>query len=147
MSGDLNSASNFGIGSDMFHSASKPVPHGAITSRVSVVQEENADSDGDSGSTSSSRSLVVAMASATLADSSWNCSPSYAPQYLSTIGEYIPHPKQKPDEHGTGSVTDMGADQESHTWVSEKYENSMRTDHVFDRFNERAGQEPQQCVR
>ena len=144
MSGHTNSASNFGIGSDMFHSASQPVPYGAITSRVSAVQEENADSDGDSGSTSSSRSLVVALASATLTDPSWDCSPTYTPQYLSTIGEYIAHSKQKPV---TSSVTDIGADQESHTWVSEKYENSMRTDHVFDRFNERAGQEPQQCVR
>jgi len=144
MSGDLHSASNFGIGSDMFHSASQPVPHGAITSRVSPAQEENADSDGDSGSTSSSRSLVVALASATLTDSPWNCSPSYSPQYLSTIGEYILPSKH---EHATGTVTDIGTDQESHTWQSEKYQNSMRTDHVFDRFNERASQEPQQCVR
>jgi pre-rRNA-processing protein TSR4 len=147
MSGDMNVASSFGIGSDMFHSVSQPVPHGAITSQVSASEEGNADSDSDSASTSSSRSLVVALASATLADSLWNLSPSYAPQYLSTISEYIPRPKNTLDERAAGDVTDIGADQESHAWTSEKYENSLRTDHVFDRFNERASHEPQQCVR
>lgn len=151
MSSHKNSVSNFGIGSDVFHSVSQPVSQGAITSQVLSSEEENADGDGDSASTSSSRSssrsLVMALASATLTDSLWNTAPTYAPQYLSTIGEYIPHLKQKPDEHTTGAVTDIEADQESHTWVSEKYENSMHTDHVFDRFNERTTHEPQQCVR
>ncbi|KAI9440483.1 programmed cell death protein 2 [Lactarius indigo] len=145
MSGDINNASNLGIGSDMFDSMAQPGPPGAITSQVSgSEEEENADSDGDSASTSSS--LVLALASATLADSSWDLSPSYAPQYLSTISEYIPYPKKPPDEHAVGAADDVGADEESHTWSSEKYENSMRTDHVFDRFNERATHEPQQCT-
>lgn len=150
MSGDMNTASSFGIGSGMFHSVSQPVPHGAITSQVSASEEGNADSDSDSASSTSSRSsrsLVVALASATLTDSLWNLSPSYTPQYLSTISEYIPRPKNTLDERATGGVTDIGADQESHAWTSEKYENSLRTDHVFDRFNERASHEPQQCVR
>lgn len=148
MSGDMNTASSFGIGSDIFHSVSQPVPHGAITSQVSASEEGNADSDSDSASsTSSSRSLVVALASATLTDSLWNSSPSYAPQYLSTISEYIPRLKNTQAEHATGGVSDTRADQESHAWTSEKYENSLRTDHVFDRFNERASHEPQQCVR
>ncbi|KAF8271612.1 programmed cell death protein 2 [Lactarius quietus] len=147
MSGDMNSTSNFGIGTDIFQSVAQLVPHGAITSQVLASEEGDTDSDGDSASTSSSRSLVVALASATLTDSLWSSSPSYTPQYLSTISESIPRPKTTPDEHATGGVTDVGADQESHTWVSEKYENSLRTDHVFDRFNERATHEPQQCVR
>jgi pre-rRNA-processing protein TSR4 len=147
MSGDMTTASSFGIGSDIFHSVSQPDSHGAITLQVSASEEGNADSDGDSASTSSSRSVVVALASTALTDSLWKLSPSYAPQYLSTISEYIPRPKNTPAEHATGGVTDIGGDQESHTWTSEKYENSLRTDHVFDRFNERASHEPQQCVR
>ncbi|KAI9464561.1 programmed cell death protein 2 [Lactarius psammicola] len=148
MSGDINNKSNFGIGSDVFDSVAQPGPPGAITSQVSGSEEENADSDGETASTSSSKSLVVALASATLTDSSWTSSPLYAPQYLSTISEYIPCPKKIPDQHTAGAVADVRADQqESHTWSSEKYENSMRTDHVFDRFNERATHEPQQCVR
>ncbi|SRR6266702_1056158 len=145
MSGEINNASNFGIGSDVFDSVAQPGPPGAITSQVSGPDEENADSDSDAASTSSSNSLVVALASATLTDSSWTFSPSYAPQYLSTVSEYIAYPKKTPNDHATGA--DDGAHQESHTWSSEKYENSMHTDHVFDRFNERATHEPQQCVR
>ncbi|KAH9072183.1 programmed cell death protein 2, partial [Lactarius deliciosus] len=144
MSGNINNASNSGIGSDMFDSMAQPGPPGAITSHVSASEEEeNADSDGDSASTSSS--LVLALASAALTDSSWDLSPFYAPQYLSTVSEYIPYPKKAPDEHAVGAAPDVGAGQESHTWSSEKYENSMRTDHVFDRFNGRVIHEPQQC--
>jgi len=143
MSGEINSATSFGIGSDVFHSLAQPGPPGAITPQVSACEEDSVDSDGDAASTTSSRSLVTALASATLTDS-WNLSPSYSPQYISTVGEYIPSPKKSPDERATGAIAD---EQESHAWVSEKYENSMRTDHVFDRFNERAAHEPQQCVR
>ncbi|KAH9036316.1 programmed cell death protein 2 [Lactarius pseudohatsudake] len=146
MSGNINNAANSGIGSDMFDSMAQPGPPGAITSHVSASEEEeNADSDGDSASTSSS--LVLALASATLTDSSWDLSPLYAPQYLSTISEYIPYPKKAPDEHAVGAAPDVGAGQESQTWTSEKYENSMHTDHVFDGFNGRVTHEPQQCVR
>lgn len=143
MSGDINSTTNFGIGSDVFHSIAQPGPSGAITPQVSASEEDNTDSDGDAASTSSSISLVTALASATLTDS-WSISPSYSPQYLSTVSEYIPFPQKSPHEHATSATAD---DQENRAWVSEKYENSMRTDHVFDRFNERASHEPQQCVR
>jgi len=147
MSGEMTSATNFGMGSDVFYSFAPPGPSGAITSQVSGSEEDHADSDGDTASTSSSKSLVVALASATLTGTSWDLSPTYAPQYLSTVGEYIPRPKQTPDKDASGTVTDIGADQECHTWTSEKYENSIRTDHVFSRFNERAALESQQCVR
>jgi hypothetical protein len=83
----------------------------------------------------------------TLADSSWLAAPSYPPQYLSTANEYIPPQNNAPDELTAGIVDDDRATQEAHPWASEKYESSMHTDHLFDKFNERAAHEPQQCVR
>ena len=138
-----------GLGSEMFISASSLTSSGTIMppQGTAHAEEDIENDDGDNTSTSSSvSSVVVALATATLADSSWQLSPSYPPQYLSTISEYLPSPKQPPTM-STGAVADDGDTQKGHPWATEKYENSMRTDHIFDRFVERAGHEPQQCVR
>jgi len=73
--------------------------------------------------------------------------PLYPPQYLSTAGEFIPPSNKAPHERAAVIGDDNGPSQEGHPWTTEKYENSMRTDHVFDRFNERTAHESQQCVR
>jgi pre-rRNA-processing protein TSR4 len=123
-------------------------PGGTITSQGLERDEESTDSDDECASTSSSASsVVVALASATLADSMWQSAPSYSPQYLSTIGEYIPPSKKAPDELTAGIIDPHGFNQEGHPLASERYENSMHTDRLFDRFNERVTHEPQQCVR
>jgi pre-rRNA-processing protein TSR4 len=133
-----------GLGFDMFKSVLPLDSGGTITPQASVP-DESIGSDDDSASTSSAASVIVALASVTLVDSLWQSAPSYPPQYLSTANEYIP-PPSKIHEPTTGIIDDNEV-QEGHAWGSEKYEKSMRTDHVFDRFNERSAHEPQQCVR
>jgi len=142
-------APHAGLGSEMFISASS-LASGTITppQGTAHTEEDIENDDGDNASTSSSvSSVVVALATATLTDSSWQFPPSYPPQYLSTISEYLPPPKQPPTMSTAGAAVDDGDTQKGHPWATEKYENSMRTDHVFDRFVERAAHEPQQCVR
>ncbi|KAF8498705.1 programmed cell death protein 2 [Russula emetica] len=147
MSTDVAKMSHSGLGSDMFNSVLPLDSGGTITSQGSVP-DESIGSDDDSASTSSVASAIVAFASVTLVDTLWQSAPSYPPQYLSTANEYIPPPnKEAPDEPTAGIVDDDGVTQEGHAWASEKYEKSMHTDHVFDRFNERTSHEPQQCVR
>jgi hypothetical protein len=138
-----------GLGTDVFNSVTPLDPGAEVTFQGSVRDEENVDHDDDSASTSSSvSSVVVALASATLADSSWLSAPLYPPQYLSTVDEYIPPSNIAPDEPTTRhDDDDDGFNQEGHPWASEQYENSVHTDHIFDRFNERAAHQPQQCVR
>ena len=135
-----------GLGTDVFNTVTPLGSGGAITSQGSARDEESTDVDDDKASTSSSTSsVVVALASATLADSLWQSAPSYPPQYLSTVGEHIP-PSNKALVEPT-TVDDDGVNQEGHPWASDAFENSLNTDHIFDRFNERAAYEPQQCVR
>jgi len=137
-----------GLGTDVFNSVTPLDPGAEVTFQGSVRDQENVDHDDDSASTSSSvSSVVVALASATVADSSWLSAPLYLPQYLSTVDEYIPPSNKAPDEPTTGHDDDDGFNQEGHPWASEQYENSVPTDHIFDRFNERAAHQPQQCVR
>jgi len=133
----------------MFNSIASPASGGTITSQGSACDEESTDIDDDenASTSSSASSVIVVLAAATLAYSLWQSAPSYPPQYLSTTGEYIPPSKKAPDELTAGIVDSDGFNQEGHPWASERYENSMHTDHLFDRFNERAAHEPQQCVR
>jgi pre-rRNA-processing protein TSR4 len=145
MSTDVAKMPHSGLGSDIFNSVLPLDSGGTITSQDSVP-DESIGSDDDSASTSSVASAIVALASVTLVDSLWQTAPSYPPQYLSTANEYLP-PPNKTHERTAGIVDDNGVQEEGHTWGSEKYEKSMRTDHVFDRFNERSAHEPQQCVR
>jgi pre-rRNA-processing protein TSR4 len=144
----MDSAPHLGLGSDMFDSISPLRSVDTMLPQGTACDEESIDNDdGDNSSTSSLvSSVVAALGSATLADSAWQFAPSYPPQYLSTIGEYLSHPKSGPAERTAGAVAD-GDDQESHPWATEKYENSMHTDHIFDGFSERTAHEPQQCVR
>jgi len=137
-----------GLGTDVFNSIAPPDPGSMITSRSPTRDEEDTESDDENASTSSSASsVVVALASATLVDSLWQSAPYYPPQYLSTISEPM-HPSSKaPDGLTTGDADADGLNPEGHSWASEKYENSMHIDQLFDRFNERAALEPQQCVR
>ena len=146
MSTDVAKMPNSGLGSDMFNSVLPLDPAGTITSQGSVP-DESIGSDDDSASTSSVASAIVALASVKLVDSLWQSAPSYPPLYLSTANEYIPPPNRARDERTSGIIDDNGVTQDGHAWAPEKYENSMRTDHVFDRFNERTAHEPQQCVR
>jgi pre-rRNA-processing protein TSR4 len=143
MSTDVDKMPLSGLGSDMFNSVLPLDSGGTITSQ-DLVPDESTGSDDDSASTSSASSVIAALASVTL-DSLWHSAPSYPPQYLSTANEYIP-PPSKAHEPTAGIIDDNGVTEEGHAWGSEKYENS-RTDHVFDRFNERTAHEPQQCVR
>ncbi|KAI9511530.1 programmed cell death protein 2 [Russula earlei] len=136
------------LGSDVFNSVTPLGSDDAITSQDSMHDEDSTQSDDDNVSSSSSASsVVVALACATLADSSWQSAPSYRPQYLSTAGEYLPPSNKTPEDPTAGIVDDGAFNQEGRSWAAEKYENSMHTDHVFDRFNERTAHEPQQCVR
>jgi len=146
MSTDVANMPHSGLGSDMFNSG-LPLDSGGIITSQGSVPDESAGSDDDNASTSSVSSAIVALASVTLVDSLWQSSPSYHPQYLSTANEYIPPPKKASDEPTAEIIDDNGVTQEGHAWASEKYENSIHTDHVFDRFNERTSHEPQQCVR
>jgi pre-rRNA-processing protein TSR4 len=130
----------------MFNSGLPLDASGTITSQGSVP-DECISSDDDSASSSSAASAIVALASLTLVDSLWESAPSYLSQYLSTTNEYISPPIKAQDKHTAGVIDDSGVTQEGHAWASEKYENSMHTDHIFDRFNERTAHEPQQCVR
>jgi len=144
----MATAPHSGLGLDVFNKTSPLGSDDVITSQDSMVDQGHTESDDDGASTSSSASsVVVALASATLEDSLWRSAPTYSPQYLSTVGEFIPPSNKAPHERAAVIGDDSGPSQEGHPWTTEKYENSMRTDHVFDRFNERTAHESQQCVR
>lgn len=147
MSSEVSRVPYSGLGSDIFNSVAPLNPGGTIMSQGSVPDEESTGSDDDSVSSSSASPVIMALATVTLDDSLWQSAPSYPPQYLSTASEYIPPPKKPSDELTAGAVDDDRDTQEGHSWASEKYENSLHTDHLFDKFNERAAHEPQQCVR
>ena len=144
----MATAPHAGLGTDIFNSIVPPDSGSTITSHGPARDEESTESDDEHASSSSSASsVVVALVSATLVDSLWQSAPSYPPQYLSTISEPI-HPSSKaPDGPIAGDFDAEGLNPEGHAGASEKYENSMHMDHLFDRFNERAAREPQQCVR
>ncbi len=146
MSTDVAKMPHTGLGSDMFNSVLTLDSDGTITSQ-GPVPDESIDSDVDSASTSSVSSAIVALASVTLVDSLWQSAPSYPPQYLSSANEYIPPQNIASDEPAARLIDDNGVTQEGHPWISEKYENTIHTDHIFDKFNERTAHEPQQCVR
>lgn len=137
----------FGLGSQVFC-------YDSTTTPLSVAEEPEAGSDGESeGSacSTSDESLITAMAATSLETSPWITAPSYPPLYLSTVSEYLPPPKTKlstnayiqdpaDDYHGKD-------DGKPASWAPEKYENSLETDHVFDRFTKRVDYEGEQCVR
>ncbi|VDB88595.1 unnamed protein product [Peniophora sp. CBMAI 1063] len=149
MGGAAAASSPFGggLGAQLFGDApEESVPASAPVDATpnELVEDDGAASDAES--TSSASSLVVALASTTLDDSPWTDAPAYAPQYLSTMSEYITPPKEK---KAAKANEDALADEQDAkgTWTAEKYENSLDTDRVFDRFNARVAAEAEQCVR
>ncbi|TFK39378.1 programmed cell death protein 2 [Crucibulum laeve] len=142
----------FGLGAHVFGESSP-----ALTpASVNVPQaehdddDEGDDSDAESDSGSSEKSLLIAMASTTIAESPWKAAPSYPPLYLSTASEYLPpQPKAKlpPGVQVIDPSDDDGKSGKDISWAVEPYENSLDMDYVFERFTKRVGYEGEQCVR
>jgi len=110
-------------------------------SNVSDSEDENEESDDDADSEASS--LVTALTRTVISDSPWQSAPAYKPVYLSTVSEYLPpQPKQKLSSASQGDMDDATG-----AWMSEKYENSMYVDPIFERFTRRVAAEGEQCVR
>jgi hypothetical protein len=132
----------FGLGSELFgDSSGVPSPHSEDPADDSNTNDEYEDDDA-----SSTSSIVVALASTTLSDSQWITSPAYSPIYLSTTSEeYL-----EPEVEGTDNLSAITLDDSQDNrdgWASEKYENSLEIDHVFDGFSRRVAAEAHQCVR
>ena len=131
-------AAQHGLGSAIFGSTKTP----------NNDQGELVDDDGsDSESAPSTESIVEAFASSTISESLWLSAPSYSPQYLSTISEYLPPPKNVKGPSLPNEPYDGKEVKGSDSWPAEKYENSMKTDPIFDKFNQRVASEADQCVR
>lgn len=137
-----------GLGAQLFGGAPEASAPGPTPEEPVPPQGEDEDDGGvsDAESSSSATSLVVALASTTLDDSPWTNAPAYAPQYLSTVSEYITPQKEKKAAKATEDALTDEQDVKG-AWTAEKYENSLDTDRVFDRFNERVAAEAEQCVR
>ncbi|KAJ8522708.1 hypothetical protein ONZ45_g710 [Pleurotus djamor] len=141
-------ANPFGFGDQIF--GNPPVK--SVPDSASQPEEEEEESDVESDtSDASEESLLTALASTTLEDSSWLSAPSYLPLYLSTTSEYLPPPPKPKLPSGVlvedGSSPPRGSKGKDEPWTSESYENSLDIDQVFDRFNKRVSYEAQQCVR
>ncbi|PBK72937.1 hypothetical protein ARMSODRAFT_1015759 [Armillaria solidipes] len=145
MSAASTAPNPFGLGSHIFGEATL-----AKQETPSEQDDESADEDGESddGSSSSEQSLLTAMTSATLEDSPWRQTLSYPPQYLKTFSEYIT-PEPKPKIPSGAQIIDDDDDPKGGKDIgwSEKYENSLDVDHVFERFSNRVKHEPEQCIR
>lgn len=102
-------------------------------------EEDENDSDTDS----SESSLITALASTALSESTWKSAPSYPPLYLSTLTEYLP-PQGIPKLPKGLKVEGL---REDVTWTKEKYENSLELDQIFERFTKRVAVEAKQCIR
>lgn len=104
---------------------------------------ENEEYESDEGDSDAS-SLLTAMTRTVISESPWRSAPAYEPVYLSTVSEYLP-PQSKQKLSSGAQVLD--ADDAKGQWMSEKYENSMYVDPVFERFTRRVAAEGKQCVR
>jgi pre-rRNA-processing protein TSR4 len=114
----------------------------APTEELSIEDEEEVVSVDE-------EELVTAIAAATLEDSQWLKTPVYKALYLSTCSEYLP-PASKSKLPSGVKVEDQderSGGKDSGGFAPEGYENSLDTDHVFDRFSSRVAHEPEQCVR
>jgi pre-rRNA-processing protein TSR4 len=133
--------SPFGLGSQIFLDGTP------ILDRL--LNEDSSDNESDLSCSSDDTSLITAIASAAFAESEWDSAPFYSALYLSTASEYLPPaPKvklppgaqiQDPEDDATGN--------KDSSWTFEAYENSLKIDHVFERFTERVGHESKQCIR
>ncbi|KAF7430584.1 hypothetical protein PC9H_006292 [Pleurotus ostreatus] len=135
----------FGLGDQLFGGAPTP----SVPSTPEKGDESDESDEESDASESSDESLLTALASTTLEDSPWSSAPAYPPLYLSTLSEYIPPPPKAKLPSGV-QVDDEppeGKKGKGDSFSSEAYENSLDTDHVFDRFNKRVGYEGSQCIR
>lgn len=114
----------------------------AAPSSAADDESESEDEDG----TETEDELVTAMASSTLDTSEWASAPAYTTLYLSTFSEYLPKPKTAKGPAAEDAEADHEKGKDT-SWAMEGYENSLETDHVFDRFSQRVEYQSDQCVR
>ncbi|KAI0028095.1 programmed cell death protein 2 [Vararia minispora EC-137] len=130
-----------GLGFDLFVDPSDSITKHGQAKKVSEVplcdEQTGSDSDFDS--------IIVALNSVSLSDLPWASAPSYCPLYLSTVSEYF-EPEREESKNVSMDASSEGQEARER-WSAEIYEESLETDHVFDRFNHRVATEPQQCVR
>ncbi|KAI0321022.1 programmed cell death protein 2 [Amylostereum chailletii] len=140
--------SPFGLGSEVFGGLAPPTTAVPAEIEVSTLASDSNDGadDSDAESDSSTSSMIIALASTTLSDSDWEKAPSYPPLYLSTASEYL-QPQKKPKAPTAEDIVSEEEQRAGEPWAAEQYENSLETDPVFDRFNERVSAEAEQCVR
>jgi len=132
----------FGLGAQIFGNPIAPQPEPAKVDATDAGEDEDSDSGNDSDC--SEESLLTAMASVAISESAWKPCPSYPAYYLSTASEWLPG-QPKPKVPDSAEVVEVASKDTS--WMSEAYEDSLDTDHVFDRFSQRVEAEPEQCVR
>lgn len=117
------------------------------TSDVPVAETEDAideTSDDDESVPSDVEEISDLLDVSKLDGSVWDATPRFDPLYLSTVPEYLSSrsdPKlkavQETEETEGGNAS----------WSHEAYEDSMDLDDVFERFQRRVEQEPEQCLR
>ena len=126
---------SFGLGTQIFGSENVEEERGVI------------DHEDEDESDASEESLLTAMTKATIAESPWQSALAYPPIYLSTISEYLP-PEPKLKAPSDAQVLDSSADMKGgSSWMSERYEQSLGLDPVFERFTRRVAAEGEQCIR
>lgn len=131
----------FGLGDQIFGASSTDTPE-----RLERRHNDDCDAESDD----SQDSLITAMTSTRLTDSFWAVAPFYPAVYLSTLSEYIPQLSKAKVPAGVKIEDPVEADGKAGkdaTWVLETYENSLKTDDVFDRFTKRVAFTGEQCLR
>ncbi|KZS94501.1 hypothetical protein SISNIDRAFT_453428 [Sistotremastrum niveocremeum HHB9708] len=107
--------------------------------------EDKASDDEDDSIPSDVDEVGDLLSASKIVDSPWDATPGFHPLYLSTVPEYLSSPSSEPK---TKSVQDTeDAESGNASWSHEAYENSMNLDDVFERFQRRVEQEPEQCLR
>ncbi|KAF8627680.1 hypothetical protein AX15_004299 [Amanita polypyramis BW_CC] len=115
---------------------------GSEEARSTIGHDE--EDDGEE-SDESEESLLTAMTKTAISDSPWQSAPEYKPVYLSTVPEYLPPPSKS--KLPTGAQVESEEARGDFSWMSEKYENSLEIDPVFERFTRRVAAEGEQCIR
>ena len=142
-----------GFGNQIFGNASSggpdEEPEQDEPSSSAPDAEHSSDEDEDEDDSGTDDELITAMASSTLDTSEWATAPAYTTLYLSTFSEYLPKPKASkvPSAEDVEADYEKGKDTKDTSWAMEGYENSLETDHVFDRFSQRVEYQSDQCVR
>ncbi|CAL1714923.1 unnamed protein product [Somion occarium] len=135
----------FGLGSHVFSDApSEPEPQ---EEELPAAGREVSSEDEEENDTDEEEKLVTALASSTLDSSEWASAPAYPSLYLSTLSEYLPKAKSAKLPSAEDIEADDNKKGKDTSWAMEGYENSLETDHVFDRFSQRAEYQGDQCIR